>query len=72
MSSENEAWAAYISGLKVAPNMSSCRQFVDLMADTASRGVFDTGAIAKAQSAALLEVINALGHLDERLRKSGV
>ena len=72
MSAENDAWAAYIRGLKVAPNMTNCRQFVDLMASTASKGVFDTVAIAKAQSAAMLEVINALGDLDERLRKSGM
>lgn len=70
MSSENTDWAAYIRGLKVAPAMASCRKFVDLMADTASIGLFDIEAIAKAQSAALLEVINALGELDERLRQS--
>ena len=69
--STNAEMAAYIRGLKVPPNMSNCRQFVDIMADTAAKGVFDLEVIAKAQSAALLEVINGLGHIDELMRKSG-
>lgn len=67
----NAAWAAYIRGLSVPANMSNCRQFVDLMAATAAQGVFDIETVSKAQSAAMLEVINALGEIDQRLRKSG-
>jgi hypothetical protein len=36
MSNEHDAWAAYIRGLNVPPDMSISRQFVDYMAGLAA------------------------------------
>lgn len=61
----NAEWAAYIRGLSVPTGMPGCRRFVDVMAGAAEGGVFDVNAVAKAQAAALLEIIDRLGRVDD-------
>ena len=57
----NADMAAYIRGLNVPTGMPGCQRFVDLMAAATEEGQFDADAVARAQSVALLEVINRLG-----------
>lgn len=74
--SDNAAWAAYIRGLNVPPDMKVSRQFVDYMAALAAANRNPSGRDELNQTiahvtGALLEVINALGQIDADMRKRG-
>jgi hypothetical protein len=71
MAIDNAQWAAYIRGLKVPADMSNCRQFVDLLAANAVKGSQELDKTIAGLTAAMLEVINALGQIDEERRKGG-
>jgi hypothetical protein len=76
MATDPGDWAAYIRSIKVPPNMGNSRQFVDYMAGLAAANRNASGREELNQTiahvtGALLEVINALGAIDEHFRKGG-
>jgi hypothetical protein len=72
--SEADDMLAELRGISVPPNMSNCRQFVDYLTRLASANLNLSSPDQLSQtiahlSGALAEVINALGGIDEHLRK---
>lgn len=74
MSRDHDEWVAYIRSLNVPPDMKVSRGFVDYIADLAASNRNPSGRDELNQTiahltGALMEVINALGRIDDGMRK---